>query len=395
MSHRKYSAPRRGSLGFLPRGRASHVRGRIRSWPKDDQSKPPQLQAFLGYKAGMTHVVREVVRAGSRLNKKEAVEPVTLIETPPMVVVGLIGYKETVHGLKPVTTAWASFVGEEMKRCYYKNWAQSKQKKAFGKLDKKADDMKKRIQDIKEQSSVVRVIAHTQPKLVKLGSRKAELIEIQINGGDVAAKVDYAVKLLEKTINVGNVFAEGEQIDLISVGKGRGWEGVIHRFGGKRLQKKTHRGRRKVACIGPWHPMRVLWTIARAGNNGFHHRTEMNKRIYKLQLVEGGKLDESGSTEYDISKKSINPMGGFAHYGNITNDFVMIKGSVCGAVKRTITLRKTINANTKRIATEDINLKWIDTASKFGHGRFQTKEERNKFLGKLKLSKVAAEQKKE
>ncbi|KAH0797052.1 60S ribosomal protein L3 isoform X2 [Histomonas meleagridis] len=121
----------------------------------------------------------------------------------------------------------------------------------------------------------------------------------------------------------------------------------------------------------------------------------MNKRIYKLQLVEGGKLDESGSTEYDISKKSINPMGGFAHYGNITNDFVMIKGSVCGAVKRTITLRKTINANTKRIATEDINLKWIDTASKFGHGRFQTKEERNKFLGKLKLSKVAAEQKKE
>ena len=391
MSHRKFNAPRRGSLAFLPRGRSTHVRGRIRSWPKDDVTKEPQLQAFLGYKAGMTHVVREVVRAGSRLNKKEAVEPVTLIETPPMAVVGIIGYKETVKGIKPVTTAWAGFVGEEMKRCYYKNWTQSKNKKAFGKLAEKGEDMKKRIQQIKDEATIVRVIAHTQPKLVKLGSRKAELIEIQINGGSVDKKVEYAQSLLEKTINIGNVFAEGEQIDLISVGKGRGWEGVIHRFGTKRLQKKTHRGRRKVACIGPWNPMRVLWTVARAGNNGFHHRTEMNKRIYRLATAD--KINESGSTQFDLTKKSINPMGGFARYGNITNDFVMIKGTVCGAVKRTITLRKTINVNTRRVATEDINLKWIDTASKFGHGRFQTKEERNKFLGKLKISKVAAEKK--
>ncbi|OHT16752.1 hypothetical protein TRFO_41603 [Tritrichomonas foetus] len=67
----------------------------------------------------------------------------------------------------------------------------------------------------------------------------------------------------------------------------------------------------------------------------------------------------------------------------------MIKGSVAGCTKRAITLRKTINVNTRRVATEDINLKWIDTSSKFGHGRYQTKEERNKFLGKLKISKAA------
>ena len=388
MSHRKFSAPRRGSLGFLPRGRSRHIRGRIRSWPKDDQSQAPKLQAFIGFKAGMTHVVREVVRAGSRLNKKEAVEAVTLIETPPMVVIGIIGYKETPQGLKPITTAWASFVGNEVKRCFYKNFYQSK-KKAFAHLADSKDKMEERINKIRKEATVVRVIAHTQPTAIKLGSRKAEIIEIQINGGDVAAKVDFAKSLLEKNVKVSDVFSEGEQIDCIAVGKGRGWEGVIHRYGAKRLQKKTHRGRRKVACIGPFIPRRILWTVARAGNNGFHHRTEMNKRIYRITPApEAGQPDETGSTQFDLTKKSINPMGGFVRYGKITNDFLMIKGSVTGCTKRAITLRKTININTRRVATEDINLKWIDTSSKFGHGRFQTKEERNKFLGKLKISKA-------
>lgn len=389
MSHRKYAAPRRGSLGFLPRCRSRHIRGRIRSWPKDDKTQPPKLQAFIGFKAGMTHVVREIVRAGSRLNKKEAVEAVTLIETPPMVVIGIIGYKETPYGLKPVTTAWANFIGPEVKRNFYKNFYKAK-KKAFSHLEEKGEEQKQRIAKIKAEASVVRVIAHTQPTQIKLGSKKADLIEVQVNGGDVNAKVDFAVSLLEKNVKVSDVFAEGEQIDCISVGKGRGWEGVIHRYGAKRLQKKTHRGRRKVACIGPFIPRRILWTVARAGNNGFHHRTEMNKRIYRIaQKPAEGAVDESGSTQFDLTKKSINPMGGFVRYGNITNDFLMIKGSVAGTTKRAITLRKTINVNTRRVAKEDINLKWIDTSSKFGHGRFQTKEERQKFLGKLKVSKKA------
>ena len=38
----------------------------------------------------MTHIVREVDRPGSKLNKKEVVEAVTIVETPPpMVVVGI------------------------------------------------------------------------------------------------------------------------------------------------------------------------------------------------------------------------------------------------------------------------------------------------------------------
>jgi large subunit ribosomal protein L3e len=69
------------------------VRGRIRAWQKDDPSKPPHPTAFLGFKAGMTHVLREVVRVASRLNKKEALEAVTVIDCPPMVGIGIIGYR--------------------------------------------------------------------------------------------------------------------------------------------------------------------------------------------------------------------------------------------------------------------------------------------------------------
>ena len=88
MSHRKFEAPRHGNLGFAPRRRTKHHRGRIRSFPKDDQKKPCHFTAFAGFKAGMTHILREVEKPGSKLHKKETIEAVTIIETPPMVVVG-------------------------------------------------------------------------------------------------------------------------------------------------------------------------------------------------------------------------------------------------------------------------------------------------------------------
>lgn len=43
---------------------------------QDDPSKPPHLTAFMAYKAGMTHIVREVDRSGSKVHKKE-VRPTT------------------------------------------------------------------------------------------------------------------------------------------------------------------------------------------------------------------------------------------------------------------------------------------------------------------------------
>nr|KJB74187.1 hypothetical protein B456_011G278000 [Gossypium raimondii] len=95
MSHRKFEHPRHGSLGFLPRKIASRHRGKVKAFPKDDPIKPCRLTAFLGYKAGMTHIVREVEKPGSKLHKKETCEAVTIIETPPIVGAGALDYSLT------------------------------------------------------------------------------------------------------------------------------------------------------------------------------------------------------------------------------------------------------------------------------------------------------------
>ena len=62
----------------------------------------------------------------------------------------------------------------------------------------------------------------------------------------------------------------------------------------------------------------------------------------------------------------------------------MIKGCCVGTKKRVVIMRKSVRIMTNRNALEDINLKFIDTSSKFGHGRFQTADEKSKFMGTLK-----------
>jgi large subunit ribosomal protein L3e len=347
----------------------------------------------MAYKAGMTHIVRDVNKPDSKLHKKETVEPVTILEAPPMMVVGVVGYVETPHGLRSLTTVWAAHLNDECRRRFYKNWYKSK-KKAFSKYannykpENKSKTIDVELARIKKYCTVVRVIAHTQIRRVHIGQKKAHLMEIQVNGGSISDKVDFAVNLFEKQVAVAQVFQENDMIDVIGITKGKGFEGVVTRWGVTRLPRKTHKGLRKVACIGAWHPSRVGWSVPRAGQNGYHHRTETNKKVYRI-----GKGDDpkNGSTAFDLTEKRITPLGGFPHYGIVNEDFVMIKGSCIGVKKRVLTLRKTLFPQTSRSALEQIQLKWIDTSSKFGHGRFQTADEKSKFLGKLKKEKYEKE----
>merc|ERR1712130_891107 len=147
MSHRKFSAPRHGSLKFLPKKRCTRPRGKPKSFPKDDASKPIHLTAFIGFKAGMTHVVREAEKPGSAINKKEVVEPVTIIETPALKVVGVTGYIDTPDGPRSIKTVWAAHLSDEVRRRFYRNWFSSK-KKAFSKANKRweTEDGKKSIE---------------------------------------------------------------------------------------------------------------------------------------------------------------------------------------------------------------------------------------------------------
>lgn len=387
MSHRKFSAPRHGSLGFLPRKRAKRHRGKVKTFPRDDLSKPCHLTAFMGYKAGMTHVVREMNRPGSKSHKNEVVEPCTIIETPPMVVVGVVGYVETPRGLRALKTVYAEHISDECKRRFYKNWYRAK-KKAMSTTSKRWKDEAGRatveadFNQMKKYCKIIRVICHTQLSLIKsLRQKKSHVMEIQVNGGSVADKVEWAKEHLEKKININDIFVKDEIIDVIGVTKGKGFKGVTFRWHTKKLPRKTHKGLRKVACIGAWHPSRVQFSVARAGQVGYHHRTEINKKIYRIG---DAKDPRNGATKSDMTDKKITPMGGFPHYGVVNNDFLLLKGCVMGPKKRVITLRKSMLVSLSRSQREEVELKFIDTSSKFGHGRFQTKVEKTNFMGKLK-----------
>jgi len=394
MSHRKFERPRHGSLGFLPKKRTRHTHGKIKSFPKDDQSKKPHFTAFMTFKAGMSHIVRVLDRPGHKLNQKEIAEAVSIVEAPPMQVVGFVGYVETPRGLRSLTTVWTSHLDDACKRRFYKNFCRSKER-AFKKYSKRYGDantsgsgpMAAEIERAKKYCQVIRAICHTQVSKVKLRQKKAHIKEIQINGGTTADKVDFVTGLFEQEVKIADVFNQNEMIDVIGASKGKGFEGVVTRWGVTRLVRKSHRGLRKVACIGSWHPARVQFQVPRSGQNGYHHRTEINKKIYRI----GKNLKEdphNAKADADLTEKAITPMGGFSHYGVVNEDWVMIKGGIVGTRKRLVTLRKSLLPQVSRKATEEIELKFIDTASKWGHGRFQTSDEKAKFFGHTKKTRT-------
>lgn len=380
MSCRKFNAPRHGSLAFGPRKRSKTIKPSIRSFPKDVQTDNIHLTAYIGYKAGMTHVVRsKVIQTKNKQLSKEILDAVTLIETPPMVIYGVTGYEVTGKGLNRIATVLAPHIDESVRRREHgKAW--EKVSANIGEYNR--EKAEKDLEEIRKRASVIRVLAHTQPtKIPVLQLKKAHMSEIQVNGGTINEKVDWALDKFEKEVTIDEVFKVNENVDTIGVTKGKGFQGVVKRFGVTIQPRKSRKGIRKVACIGAWHPSRVMTTVARAGQMGFHRRTETNKRVYMI-----GNGNELIKTEFDLTEKPVTPMGGFPHYGSINNDYIMLKGAIVGPRKRVVTLRKSLY--TPKKAPEELIIKFVDTSSKIGKGRFQTAEEKRAFYG-IKKSEVA------
>lgn len=49
-------------------------------------------------------------------------QAVTIIETPPIIVVGVVGYVITATGLRTLNTVWAEHLSVEVRRRFYKSW---------------------------------------------------------------------------------------------------------------------------------------------------------------------------------------------------------------------------------------------------------------------------------
>lgn len=307
MGRRRKNAPRRGSLAYLPRGRASRPVGSIGFWPEVKSDKP-KLLGFAGYKAGMSFMYVIGSTRGNPTFGQEIHSPVTIIDTPPMIVCGYRGYMSSSSGLISILEVWAEKLPDDLGRLL----TISKQN---------AVDSVEPIQSTKPAE--IRALVATQPRQSGSGHKKPELFEVKIAGGSMAEQIDYLKSLLGKEIHISEIFKEGGYVDVVGVTKGKGIQGPVKRWGVKTLQHKSRKTVRGVGTLGAWTPHYVMYTVPRAGQMGFHQRTELNKRI----LTIGG--------------EGLNPVpeGGFQHYGSLDRNYVVLSGSVPGPAKRIVKLR--------------------------------------------------------
>jgi large subunit ribosomal protein L3 len=314
MAHRKKHAPRHGSLAYLPRKRAKQIKGRIRNWLSEPYDS--KYLGFAGFKVGMTHITYIEDQKSSPYFGKELMKPVTVLEVPPLRLIGIRVYNKDEYG---------KFISGELFINEFNEFLSRKLK--VPKKEKDLSKEKQKLEELVNKNSEIYTIFQTQPYNTNLSRKKPDIIEIKMNGNENALEnFNSAFESLGEEINVREVFKEGELIDVIGVTKGKGFQGPVKRFGIKILTRKNNKIRRAVACIGPWHPARVRSTVPRPGQLGFHQRTEYHKRIMKI----GENIEE------------INPKGGFLNYGNINGNYLLLLGSVPGPKKRLIRLRKTI-----------------------------------------------------
>lgn len=308
----KKNKPRCGSKAFYPKKRALKETPSFKAFPRIETEEVKPLN-FYGYKAGMIHVSGRSEAERTTAFGQQIVVPCTVLECPPLTVFGLRAYKKTAYGWKTVKDVLADKFDKHLSRKITSISRKPKKEKPKEKID---------LEALKEKFDELRLLVHTSPSLTGLGKKKPEVSELKLTGSK-EAQIAFAKEKLGQKIRLADVFKSGQFIDVKAVDKGKGFSGVVKRFGIKihRPKAKKHR---VVGSIGPWHPATVMWTVARPGQLGYQTRTEYNKRILKI----------------DAEPALINPEGGFTNYGLIKNDFLVLAGSVPGPVKRCIALRE-------------------------------------------------------
>ena len=321
MGHRKYSAPRRGSMAFYPRVRARSLESRIRTWsdPKLDRSS---LLGFAGYKITNLNVLSVDDREKTPNYGKNIMNSSTLIATPPLKIIGIRAYAETAYGKNAIFDVFAKDNDKYLSK-----------KAPFKYKEGKLEEINAHLDKIKHVVAIV----SSYPRGASLSQKKPFVWEIPIGGKDTKSKIDYVVNNFGKQVNIKDVFETGQFVDISGITRGKGIEGPITRFGVKRKQHKSRKSVRAVGTLGPISPAVVMYTVPRQGQRGFHQRTEYNKRIL---IISNSEKD----TEFKI-----NPKGGFEHFGMIKNDYIIVKGSIPGVPKRLVKMRFPIRSVSKKV----------------------------------------------
>ncbi|MEM3769389.1 MAG: 50S ribosomal protein L3 [Nitrososphaerales archaeon] len=309
MGHRKKNAPRRGSLAYLPRGRAASIVPNIRTWPETSLDKP-SLLGFAGFKAGSIHVITVDDREKTPNFGKPVFNSATVLSVPPIFIYGIRAYGKNDKGLFVIKDAYSDKLPKGLVEKNTKPKA----------MEDALKEIENNLNKIVQMSAIVSIY----PKDAGLSQKKPIIFEVGVGGGEMKSRFEYLKNLLGKEIRINDVIKPGMYVDVIAITKGKGIEGPVTRFGVKRKRPKSRKSVRAVATLGPWHPASVMYTVPRAGQRGYHQRVEYNKRVIMLS---------------NIKEAEVTPKGGFPHFGIIKGDYIILKGSVPGPAKRLVKIR--------------------------------------------------------
>ena len=325
MGHRKHSQPRRGSLAYLPRGRAKSMEARIRTWP-ENAGDQPKLQGYAGFKAACMRIASIDDREKTPNFGKQLVSMGTVVVTPPMTIIGMRGYSKDRYGYDSIFDVYAKDLPKELSRLF-KTKSDEKAMEKAGKL----------LTHVNELVAIAAVL----PRKAGMSQKKPYVFEVAVKGGDITKQFAYLNELLGKEVKIDQVFQKGAEVDVAAITKGKGIEGPITRWGVKKKQHKSRKSVRALGTLGPISPATIMYTVPRAGQRGFHQRTQYNNRIMIM-----------GTTENEEFK--INPSGGYKHFGVVQGDYVIINGSIPGTYRRFVKLRAPARPKLTKIAQPKI-----------------------------------------
>lgn len=318
--------PRSGSMSFYPRVRASSIIPKFNSFGGIEKTiKGAKPLCFYAIKAGSTFVMAKNAKKGASSYGQEISVPVTVVETPDLKVIGARFYKG--HNVNAGKKAAFEFSHQDT----------DFKKRVTGKKQNKTTTLEDALKNKDKADSLV-LIATVNYKSTGAGQKKPVIVEIPLTG-TYDEQIAYLKEKFNKTIAVDEVFKADDYLDVKSITTGYGTTGVVERFNVKVQRRKANKSQRHVGGINPWHPATIMYTVARAGQYGFHNRTETNKKLIMI--------------DSDFNK--VNKKGGFKNYGLLKNKFVLIAGSTPGTTKRVVVLRHTFRPQKQKLEITDIN----------------------------------------
>lgn len=301
-------SPRKGSLQFWPRKRASKILPSI-NWNAIPNNFSKNLKGFICYKAGMTSLQVIDNTANSMTKGKKIILPVTILECPPLKILSVRLYANG----KVFKEMLSDNLEKEIK----------KKIKVPKKKSKKVEDYKK------EEYDDLRIICYSLVK--KTGLKKApDICEIGLSG-NIEDKIKFVNENIGKEISVLDVFESGQLLDVRGLTKGYGLSGPVKRFGITLKSHKSEKGQRRPGSLGPWHPARVTFKAPQAGQLGMFSRVVYNNKTLA------------------IGKSSEKEFKNIKNFGNIHTNYILVRGSIQGPAKRPLIVTAPLRPSKKQL----------------------------------------------